>query len=114
MTAPTEQKLKVNGPVVVTANRLGDGVVIYRTAANGWTTQLEAAAIVTTAPAAKEMLATAVADDIGAVGAYVAPVALNGTRIEPGNLRERIRITGPTFDLPSTPNLVQTSSHVFV
>ena len=113
MTAPSQQKLKVNGPVVVTANRLGDGIVIYRTA-NGWTTELNAAAIVTTASAAKEMLAIAVADDIGAVGAYVAPVVRNGSHIEPGNLRERIRITGPTFDLPTTPNLVQTPSHVCV
>ena len=32
MTAPHEQKKrKVNGPVVVTANRLGDGAVVYRT-----------------------------------------------------------------------------------
>ena len=30
------------------------------------------------------------------------------------NLRERIRIMGPTFDLPATPNLVQTASHVCV
>ena len=113
MTAPSQQKLKVNGPVVVTANRLGDGAVIYRTH-KGWTTALDAAAIVTTAPAAKEILAIAVADDIGAVGAYVAPVVLNGSRVEPGNLRERIRITGPTFDLPTTPHLVQTPSHVCV
>ena len=114
MTAPTQQKLKVNGPVVVTANRLGDGAVIYRTAANGWTTRLNGAAIVTTAQAAKEMLAAAVADDLGAVGPYVAPVAIHGDQIEPGNLRERIRIMGPTFDLPVTPHLVQNTSHVLV
>jgi len=114
MTAPTEQKLKVNGPVVVTANRLGDGAVIYRTSSEGWTTRLDKAAIVTTAQAAKHMLAAATADDIGAVGSYVAPVAIHGDRVEPGNLRERIRITGPTFDLPTTPYLVQAPSHVFV
>ena len=33
MTSPLQQKLKINGPVVVTANRLGDGAVVYRTAA---------------------------------------------------------------------------------
>ena len=32
MTSPHEQKLKVKGPVVVTANRLGDGAVVYRAA----------------------------------------------------------------------------------
>ena len=30
MTAPSQQKLKVHGPVVVTANRLSDGAVVYR------------------------------------------------------------------------------------
>ncbi len=101
MTAPSQQKLKVHGPVVVTANRLGDGAVVYRAAIGGWTTRLEAAAVVTNAQAAKDLLALATADDIGAVGAYVAPVEINEGRIEPGNLRERIRVAGPTFDLPA-------------
>ena len=46
MTSPLEQKLKVKGPVVVTANRLRDGAVIYRTAAGDWSTDLSAAAVV--------------------------------------------------------------------
>jgi hypothetical protein len=58
--------------VVVTANRLGDGAMIYR----GWRTRLGKAAVVTTAPAVTEFLAAAVADDVSAVGAYVAPVRL--------------------------------------
>ncbi len=102
MTAPSQQKLKVHGPVVVTANRLSDGAVIYRAAVGGWTTRLEAAAVVTTAQAAKDLLAAANLDDIEAVGAYVAPVEIVGDRIEPGNLRELIRVGGPTFDLPIT------------
>lgn len=100
MTAPSQQKLKVHGPVVVTANRLSDGAVVYRAAVGGWTTRLEAAQVVTNAQAAKELLAAVTADDLGAVGAYVAPVEVNSDRIEPGNLRERIRVAGPTFDLP--------------
>ena len=102
MTAPSQQKLKVHGPVVVTANRLSDGAVIYRAAVGGWTTRLAAAAVVTTAQAAKDLLAAANLDDIEAVGAYVAPVEIVGDRIEPGNLRELIRVGGPTFDLPIT------------
>jgi Protein of unknown function (DUF2849) len=102
MTAPTQQKLKVHGSVVVTANRLGDGAVVYRAAVGGWTPRLEVAQVVTTAQAAKDLLAAANADDLGAVGAYVAPVEIVGGRIEPGNLRERIRLAGPTFDLPVT------------
>jgi hypothetical protein len=103
MTSPLEQKLKITGPVVVTANRLGDGAVIYRTSEDEWTTQLEMAAVVTTTPAAQALLAAAIADDIGAVGAYVAPVERDPKgRIRPGNLREHIRQSGPTFDLPVT------------
>jgi predicted NAD/FAD-binding protein len=100
MTAPSQQKLKVVGPVVVTANRLGDGAVVYRAASGGWTTRLDAAAVVTTAQAAKDMLSTAASEERDAVGAYVAPVTLSGDRIEPGNLRERIRSAGPSVDLP--------------
>lgn len=102
MTAPQQQKLKVTGPVVVTANRLGDGAVVYYTAEKEWSTRIEDAIVVTTVPAATEILQSAHADDIGAVGAYVAPVDLVGGEIAPGNLRERIRLQGPTFDLPAS------------
>src|SRR5258708_5594015 len=97
MTSPLQQKLKITGPVVVTANRLGDGAVVYRTRDGNWSTRLDEAAVVSTAPAATELLAAAVADDISAVGAYVAPVrhGADGPP-EPGNLRESIRNAGPT------------------
>ena len=102
MTSPLQQKLKINGPIVVTANRVGDGVVIYRTAKGGWSTDLAAAAVVSTVPAATELLRGAVTDDLNAVEAYVAPVDLapDGT-VRPGNLRERIRRLGPTILLPT-------------
>ena len=101
MTSPLQQKLKVTGPVVVTANRLADGAVVYRTGDGRWTTELAEAAVVTTTPAATTLLAAAVADDIGAVGAYVAPVELEGGAPRPGTLREIIRQAGPTFELPA-------------
>jgi hypothetical protein len=101
MTSPLQQKLKITGPVVVTANRLGDGAVVYRTIDGNWSTALGEAAVVDTAPAATALLAAAVADDIGAVGAYVAPVHMGvDGQPEPGNLRERIRLSGPTIELP--------------
>ncbi len=103
MTSPLEQKkLKITGPVVITANRLGDGAVIYRRA-DGWTTDLNNAAVATTAADASALLSGAAADDLNAVGAYVAPVARepDGT-VRPGNLREHIRLRGPTIDLPVT------------
>ena len=106
MTSPLEKKLKITGPVLITANRLGDGAVIYRTAQGDWTTDFADAAVVTTAAAASALLEAAIADDIGAVGAYVAPVKLerDGSP-RPGNLRESIRLAGPTITLPATPSL---------
>jgi predicted NAD/FAD-binding protein len=106
MTSPSQQKLRVAGPTVVTANRLSDGQVIYREASQGWTTRLDAAAVVTTTEAARELLAAAAREETVAVGAYAAPVEISDGRIEPGNLRERIRAGGPTFALPTTSELL--------
>ena len=103
MTSPLQQKLRISGPVVVTANRLADGAVIYRTRDRAWTAKLALAAVVTTAPAAQALLADAATDDIGAVGAYVAPVRVDKDgSVRPGNLRESIRHAGPTVDLPAS------------
>ena len=84
MTSPLEQKkIRIAGPSVVTANRTWDGVVIVRTTEE-----------------ARALLAEAVADDVGAVGAYIAPVEVRDTgAIRPGNLRERIRSKGLTIDV---------------
>jgi hypothetical protein len=101
MTAPQQQKLKVKGPVVITGNRLGDGAVVYRTAGRGWSTSLSEAIVTTTADEATRLLKDANASDVEAVGAYVAPVILGGD-VRPGNLRERIRVAGPTFALPGS------------
>lgn len=102
MTSPLEQKkIKVTGPVVVTANRVGDGAVVYRRAEGGWTTELDGAAIATSADGAHALMSAAVADDLRAVGPYVAPVKLSaGGHVRPGNLRELIRLGGPTIALP--------------
>jgi Protein of unknown function (DUF2849) len=104
MTAPQQQKLRIAGPVVVTANRLGDGAVVYCTANHGWSTELADAAVMTTAADASRWLAAAVADGGNAIDAYVAPVTRDGSgRIAPGNLREFIRRRGPTIALPAAP-----------
>jgi hypothetical protein len=101
MTSPLEQKIKISSPSIVTANRTIDGAVIYRTAAKAWSTNLSDAAIVRTAEEARALLTESVADDIGAVGAYIAPVEIKDSgKIKPGNLRERIRLQGVTIDLP--------------
>src|SRR3978361_2139823 len=102
MTSPLEQKkIKIVGPSVVTANRTWDGIVIYRTARQGWSADLSDAAIVRTSDEARALLAESVADDVGAIGAYIAPVDISDSgKVEPGNLREHIRLEGVTIDLP--------------
>jgi uncharacterized protein DUF2849 len=100
MTSPLEQKkIKITGPSVVTANRTIDGAVIYRTAQRDWSTDLAHAAVVRAADEARTLLAESVADDVGAVGAYIAPVEVTDGKIAPGNLREQIRRSGVTIDL---------------
>jgi hypothetical protein len=102
MTSPLEQKkIRITGPSVVTANRTWDGAVIYRTAAKDWSTNIAAAAIVRSSDEARALLTESVADDLGAIGPYIAPVEIDaGGAIEPGNLREHIRLKGTTIDLP--------------
>jgi hypothetical protein len=101
MTSPLQQKIKIAGPSVVTANRTWDGIVIYRDAKKGWTDDLAQAAIVRTADDARALLAESAADDVGAIGPYIAPVIVKDDgAVEPGNLRERIRRQGVTIDLP--------------
>ena len=86
---------------MVTANRTWDGVVIYRTARQDWSADLSDAAIVRTSDEARALLTESVADDVGAIGAYIAPVEIKDSgRIKPGNLREHIRSQGVTIELP--------------
>jgi hypothetical protein len=104
MTSPLDQKkIKITGPVVVTANRVVDGAVVYRRADGGWSTHLDDAAIATNATGVHVLIDAANADDLRAIGAYVAPVKVtSGGHVRPGNLRELIRLGGPTIDLPVT------------
>ncbi|MBB5047497.1 hypothetical protein HNR60_002252 [Rhodopseudomonas rhenobacensis] len=103
MTSPLQQKIKITGPSVVTANRARDGAVIWRTAHQDWSTDLADAAVVSTVDTARALLAESAADDVGAVGPYIAPVTVDDSgAIEPGNLRELIRSTGVTIDIPAT------------
>ena len=104
MTSPLEQKkIRVTGPVVVTANRVGDGAVVYRGADGAWTTRLDAAAVATDPAGANALMTAAHDDDLRAIGPYIAPVTLSpGGQVRPGNLRELIRRGGPTIELPPT------------
>jgi Protein of unknown function (DUF2849) len=103
MTSPLQQKIKITGPSVVTANRTSDGVVIWRTGAKGWSTDIADSAVVRTTDDARSLLAESIDDDLGAVGAYIAPVEVKDGKVVPGNLRERIRVKGLTIELLPVP-----------
>ena len=75
MTSPLQQKIKITGPSIVTANRTWDGTVVYRTN-DGWSVNLSDATVVSAAETARALLAAAAADDVGAVGPYIAPVRI--------------------------------------
>jgi Protein of unknown function (DUF2849) len=103
MTSPLQQKIKITGPVVVTANRVGDGAVVYRRPDGAWTTDLDEAAVTTDPARARELVDGALGDGLRAIDPYIAPVRLTRDgEVRPGNLRERIRRNGPTIDLPVT------------
>jgi hypothetical protein len=100
MTAPQQQRIRVTGPVVITANRLHDGKVVYRTADGRWVRELASAAITASAADAETSLRAARGDSQRIVDPYVAPVANgeDGSWV-PANLREWIRQDGPTTGL---------------
>ena len=101
MVSPLQQKIRVSGPVVITANRLFDGAVVHRTASGRWSESLEDAAVLRSAEEARRALEAAQGDGLQAVCPYVAPIDGSEASAQPGNIRELIRMSGPTFDLPS-------------
>jgi hypothetical protein len=101
MASPQQQKLRVDGPVVITANRLSDGAVVHRTRSGLWTAELPVAQVLWSAEEAQSALKAAQSDVQAAVGPYVAPIDASDAKAQPGNLRELIRTGGPTFALPS-------------
>jgi len=99
MTSPLQQKLKITGPTVVTANRLSDGEVVWLTPAHAWSRTIADAEVVTTSEAVLALLTVAAGDENTAVGAYPARVSTaEGTPL-PMTMRERIRVYGPTIDI---------------
>ena len=92
------KKARLDGEKVVTANRLTDGVVIYRRADGSWTEDLSVAEVVED-EAAVGALALAQADESVGVGPYLMDVETEGG-VHPsgrGRLREEIREAGPTI-----------------
>jgi hypothetical protein len=100
MSSPKQRKSHASGPVIVTANRLWDGVVVYRTRSAGWTRKLSDAEVFRNPDEAQAALKEAQAGTLAAVGVYLAPIDASRQASLPGNLREIIRLGGPTFPLP--------------
>jgi hypothetical protein len=100
MVSPLQQKIRVAGPVVITANRLSDGAVVHRSASGAWSQRLAEAQVLWSAEDAQKALKAAQSDGLRAVGPYVAPIDASG-KAAPANMREAIRASGPTFALPS-------------
>ncbi|WP_304074971.1 DUF2849 domain-containing protein [Maricaulis maris] len=93
----------------VTANRLTDGRVIYRTAEGDWTTELADAARLD-ADQARAVLDVASGESHIAVGAYLIELAdgVSGSHRPSGQKwrREGIRLTGPTTGSTHTAAIV--------
>jgi len=84
---------------VASANRLVDGVVVFLDEAGGWTTQFDRAAVARDKRSAEILLERARAEAFSVVDPFLVAVAEDdrGT-IEPISLREKIRVSGLTFD----------------
>lgn len=78
---------------IVTANRLTDGVVVYR-AARGWTALLDEAVAYSAEEASAELERVRGCHPSPVVGPYAVEV---GPDKVPAKGRERIRALGPTF-----------------
>ncbi len=83
----------------LTANRLTDGRVVFRTNAGGWTLAVREAALATDQAAADAALAAGKADEAAQVivDPYLIDIDLSGAEPRPARLREAIRAFGPTI-----------------
>ncbi|BBK41851.1 hypothetical protein STVA_18710 [Allostella vacuolata] len=82
---------------VITANRLSDGVVVFRTAGGRWSARVEDAGVLD-AGAAEAALAAGQADAVRpvVVGVYLVDVVPGRSGPVPVEFRERIRAQGPS------------------
>lgn len=85
---------------MITANRLGDGLVVFLDPAGGWTREIAAARLLPNGPelAEAEAYAKAQHDARVVVEPYAIDVDCSGEAPVPVRLRERIRAEGPTVD----------------
>jgi len=94
-----QAKVKTAGSqsLVVTANRLGDGRVVWLAEDGAWREDARAARVFVGAEAEQGLAAGAAAEQARAVvGAYAVTVAATPRGPWPTSMRERIRAAGPS------------------
>lgn len=95
-------------PEILTANRLYDGDVVYRTASGEWVADVDAAELIdgTEQLVAAEAAAQADVKASKVLDVVTVPVDVNDGHVVPKRLRERIRAFGPTVKSDHRPNAV--------
>jgi sulfite reductase (NADPH) hemoprotein beta-component len=85
-------------PTVITANRLGDGVVVFLDASGAWTEDFHRAAALADGAATAEALALAERSEAAneVIGPYAIEIESRNGHFVPKALREAIRASGPT------------------
>ena len=83
-------------PQIITANALIDGDVIYFTAQNDWSTDIQDAEVFDDPAIAQDVLITAASQHDKAVGVYLTTITLNNGMIQTTHFREEFRKTGPS------------------
>lgn len=84
---------------VASANRLADGVVVFLDDKGHWTRQLERAALARDKAAGERLLERARAESFTVVDPFLVAVTEDERgELEPVSLREKIRVSGLTFD----------------
>lgn len=86
-------------PQVVTANRLGDGAVVYLASDGTWTRSIRQGLVANTKREADDAIVAAntAQTDCKIVGPYLIEVSIEGGIIRPLSQREWIRAQGPTI-----------------
>lgn len=80
----------------LTANRLEDGVVVYRTPAGNWSEDFVDAVRAESGTATDKLLAEGEADFLAVVGPYLIEVVGETADLKLTNMRETIRAAGPS------------------
>ena len=85
-------------PRMVTANRLGDGLVVYLDRGGGWSERIADGRVASDAAAAAALMtvAEAAAAACQVVEPYLIDVVERDGSVRPSSFRERIRAQGPT------------------